>query len=229
MALQNHLQVKEVLDILLKMETVEGTLLTKIVPSTILNTIAIKLVAEMHKSNQDMVTEFNDTFNVKKVKDIGNDVNEFLNIKELRLRLIIEETVKLAFALGFSELKFKMLVAELVQSVYSNPPYTDSGESYTETFDALLDLLYVTYGALDVFNLADKTLVGMVEVHSSNMSKLCANEEVLRATVAKYQEEGIILETHQQPDGRFVVKNHETKKVLKSVDYRSANLKQFLY
>ncbi len=231
----SSLKVNEYLEALLQMQVevsyddssnTKPINLRDYVTPNVLNQIAIKLVMKLGMSNQDKVTEFNDTFKVQREHE--EEVVNFTT-KDLRLQLIVEEMVELAFALGFGELSLKHMIKEKINKVYNKPPFSDNGEKLVETFDALIDLLYVTYGALDAFNMADKTEAGMQEVHSSNMSKVCDNSEVLQATVQKYKEEGITLVTEQLPNGKYIVKHNETKKVLKSINYRPASLKSILF
>ena len=70
-------------------------------------------------------------------------------------------------------------------------------------------------------------------VHSSNMSKLCQSEEEAQETVAWYQRE--YKEGRKPYDspyyyqgelGQWIVKNRSTGKVLKSINYTPANLRE---
>jgi len=63
-----------------------------------------------------------------------------------------------------------------------------------ESIDALVDLLYVTYGALDVLGVDGD--MAFEEVHSSNLSKLSAEGKVIK------REDGKILKgpNFREPD-----------------------------
>jgi NTP pyrophosphatase (non-canonical NTP hydrolase) len=101
-----------------------------------------------------------------------------------------------------------------------------------ETADALLDILYVTYGAGIAFGLdMDK---GFDLVHESNMSKLCSTEEIARETVEWYEREfsagRLPYDTpayrHDASTGMYIVFNKSTGKILKSVRYHPVDLKE---
>jgi predicted HAD superfamily Cof-like phosphohydrolase len=186
--------------------------------------ITLKLAPAIDKTNQELVTEFNDTF--KAEKETTEIVDDF-KFKELRIALILEECIELAFALGYDASKLYDLFLKLRTKVYSASPLLNNGEQLTEAFDAGIDLLVVVYGLFDIFNMAEAVPEGMKEVHKSNMSKLCNNKLELEQTVKKYAEEGITLYT-EESNGMYIVKNRETNKILKSVSYQKPNLKQIL-
>ena len=103
-------------------------------------------------------------------------------------------------------------------------------KNFTEVVDALSDILYVVYGAGVSFGIdLDKAFD---IVHDSNMSKLCKTEDEARQTVEWYK-------THDTPydspdyrksdDGKYwVVYNHSTGKILKSINYIPANFSDLL-
>lgn len=78
-----------------------------------------------------------------------------------------------------------------------------------EMADALVDILYVTYGALAAFGLpADKLFQ---EVHRSNMSKLGADGKPI------YREDGKVMKgpNYTPPDLASIVRSHtEAKRIL---------------
>merc|ERR1712217_600353 len=97
------------------------------------------------------------------------------------------------------------------------------------TIDALTDILYVVYGDGVSFGMdLDRDFK---IVHASNMSKLCATEEVAKATVAQYQEQWNKGEGkydsaayRRSDDGKFwVVYNQSSGKVLKSMMWTPPN------
>lgn len=182
------------------------------------------LISKVETTNQDLVTEFNETF--KAEKETTNIVEDF-KFKELRIALVQEELLELAFALGYPRQDVYALFIKQLEKVYSNSPFIDNGERTVEVFDAVLDLLVVTYGIPDIFNMASAVPEGMKEVHNSNMSKLCNNIDEVKLTVEKYREEGIELVSEETPKG-YVVKNRDTGKILKSILFKKPNLKNIL-
>jgi predicted HAD superfamily Cof-like phosphohydrolase len=97
-----------------------------------------------------------------------------------------------------------------------------------EVADALADLQYVLSGAILEFGLAHKFKALFDEVQSSNMSKVCHSKEEAQATLDYYKEYRHTTGEIVQRDGQFLVYRTGDKKVLKSVNYRPANLKKIL-
>tara|TARA_B100001094_G_scaffold281987_1_gene293807 strand:+ start:109 stop:606 length:498 start_codon:yes stop_codon:yes gene_type:complete len=99
-------------------------------------------------------------------------------------------------------------------------------DNFTEIVDALSDILYVTYGAggaigVDLDNAFDI-------VHKSNMSKSCVSEDEADKTIQHYKDNPDL--GYDTPDkrivgDRWVVFNNSTGKVLKSINYTPADLR----
>ncbi len=100
-----------------------------------------------------------------------------------------------------------------------------------EVADALCDIQYVLSGAVHSFGMGTKFAKMFAEVHRSNMSKLCADEDDAKATVAHYKVNKAT-EAYYTPmddgSGKFLVMRSGDNKVLKSVNYSAASLKQFV-
>ena len=99
-------------------------------------------------------------------------------------------------------------------------------KDFTETRDALADILYVVYGAAARFGINADTDFDIV--HRSNMSKLCDTEEIAQQTVAKYQADyqagnspydSPYYEFIGGTINKWIVKNKSTGKALKSIHY----------
>ena len=153
-------------------------------------------------SNFDKVVEFNNVFGVT----VHNtpQPNIFTTdpaLVKLRLSLIEEE------------------VRELKEAI--------DNHDMVETVDALADILYVVYGAGASFGVDLDNAFDIV--HRSNMSKSCDSEKLAQETVAWYKEND---DRYDTPDyrpageGKWVVFNRSTGKVLKSVRYTPADLKK---
>lgn len=97
-----------------------------------------------------------------------------------------------------------------------------------EVADALCDLQYVLSGAVHEFGLGDKFKALFEEVQRSNMSKVCDDYATANDTLEFYKKkdgtEGFIKES----SAGFLVYRATDKKVLKSVKYSPANLKDLL-
>ncbi len=94
--------------------------------------------------------------------------------------------------------------------------------------DALCDLQYVLSGAVLEFGLGGLFKELFDEVQSSNMSKACRTLEEARATVEHYRKERGVEAIIREVDGQFLVYRKSDHKVLKSINYRPANLERIL-
>lgn len=96
-----------------------------------------------------------------------------------------------------------------------------------EVADALCDLQYVLSGAVLEFGMGEKFVELFDEVQRSNMSKACATEEEAKATVAKYEREGIAV-VYEKSGEKFNVYRQADNKVLKSINYSPVDLQSIL-
>jgi predicted HAD superfamily Cof-like phosphohydrolase len=117
------------------------------------------------------------------------------------------------------------LIAEEVEE------YNDAvkKDDFPEVIDALIDTLYVVYGACASYGIdADKAYD---LVHKSNMSKLCMSEEEAQRTVESYQSD-VRYDTpkyRKADDGEYwVVFNESTGKILKSINYKPVSFRSIL-
>ena len=158
------------------------------------------------QSNFEKVREFSRSFEVPHFD--SQQINIFTDnpdLVKLRLSLIKEE------------------VGELEDAIRDH--------DMVEVVDALADILYVVYGAADSFGIDIDKAFNIV--HSSNMSKLCRGEEEAQETVEWYQRE--FREGRKPYDspyyyrgelGQWIIKNRSTGKVLKSINYTPADLRE---
>ena len=148
--------------------------------------------------------------------------------QKLRIALLFEELKEYAEASGKLD-----YFAELCDTVKRDFDLLDNVTGYVpvvnqvEQLDALLDSQYVLSGAVHEHGFGGIFDAGFEEVHSSNMSKACSDIATALRTVDKYAEEGIEVhcDTNSLP---IVIYRAEDNKVLKSIDYKPAQLAQFL-
>lgn len=96
-----------------------------------------------------------------------------------------------------------------------------------EVADALCDIQYVLSGAILEFGLGEKFKSLFDEVQRSNMSKTCKSLEIAEATQSHYNEkDGTISEIVKKGEV-YIVYRKSDGKVLKSIEYSPADLKQF--
>jgi len=173
----------------------------------------------------EQVGEFMTTFG-QEVNDKPTVISEDIN--KLRIALIFEELKEYAEASGMSQ-----YFADLSIQAYEEFVAFDANIGYVpvvnqvEQLDALLDLQYVLSGAVQVHGFGNIFDDAFNEVHSSNMSKVCESFEVAAKTMFKYSDEGIPswYDTNKLP---VIVYRKKDNKVLKSINYKPAELTQFL-
>lgn len=150
--------------------------------------------------------------------------------EELRISLMYEELKEYAIASGKLDF-FEQLGHNTSVEYWNN--YTNKRVEYVpiidqvEQLDALLDLQYVLSGTVHEHGFGEIFNPGFDEVHDSNMSKACPDESTALRTIDKYAEEGVEVhcDTSSTP---IVIYRKEDNKVLKSIDYKPAQLAQFL-
>lgn len=176
---------------------------------------------------KQFMTSFNQVVNEKPVKPNRDLI-------KLRLSLILEELTELAESCGTESLVDlqRMLftksedVHKLAENGREKIVYNE-----VEVFDALLDLQYVLSGAIHTFGMGKQFDEGFEEVHNSNMSKLCATEEEAQETIDAYLLQTPSVETykkHMKEQGYWIILRKKDNKVLKSIYYKPAQLKEII-
>ena len=148
--------------------------------------------------------------------------------QKLRIALIFEELKEYAEASGliysFIEMCDKASAdSHNMTQVHPHPTHVDQ----VEQLDALLDLQYVLSGAVHEHGFGEIFDEAFEEVHNSNMSKACQSELEAIDTAASYfnQNVSVKYDPFKTP---IVIYREKDNKVLKSIDYKPAQLAQFL-
>jgi len=103
-----------------------------------------------------------------------------------------------------------------------------AADDLIEVADAFCDIQYVLSGAILEFGLGNKFKTLFDEVQRSNMSKTCKTLDAAKKTQEHYlQKDGTESKIVDRND-EFIVYRKSDGKVLKSVNYSQADLKQFL-
>lgn len=93
--------------------------------------------------------------------------------------------------------------------------------------DAFCDIQYVLAGAILEFGLQDKFKDLFDEVQRSNMSKACSTIQEAELTVEHFQRQG--QDCYYEPkDDKYIVLRKSDGKLLKSINYSSADLTPIL-
>ncbi len=98
-----------------------------------------------------------------------------------------------------------------------------------EAFDAFLDIQYVLSGAILEFGMQDVFNDGFAEVHRSNMSKACNNEQEAIDTLEFYKQKDGTEGYYKQDGDLWLVYRKEDDKVLKNKYYSAASLSDFVW
>jgi predicted HAD superfamily Cof-like phosphohydrolase len=97
-----------------------------------------------------------------------------------------------------------------------------------EIADALCDLQYVLSGAVLEFGLGNKFEELFNEVQRSNMSKACDSQKEALMTLSHYKKKDGTEGHYKEINGKWIVYRKRDNKVLKSINYSPANLKNIL-
>lgn len=211
----------------LKVEGEKDTLveLNSLVTSKQKYDIVMAIMSTLPMNGHEMVKDFHDKFKIP--KEVTHIVPEFTSSK-LRFTLLLEEVLELGQALGFNNSKLYNLFTITYKKVIEEPQEAN----LTNVLDALTDILFIAYGAIDVFNLGNIQHEAMKEVYTSNMSKLIpvtgGELAVIKKSRTKLQSEGLNTVTNDLKNGYISITNQETDKILKPVTYFKPNLKQLI-
>lgn len=184
------------------------------------------IINALPKRDLNQVEEFHEAFKVP--KETTHIVQDFKYAK-LRFTLILEETLELGKALGFSNDD----LYRAIMIIYSDVKKKKIVPSIYEVADALTDLRVVVNGTTDVFNLGEVNQALMDEVTSSNMSKLIPSDHPDLISIATdsrkfYADMQIETITEDLKNGYVALKNKETGKILKPVTYVAPDLKTII-
>jgi len=97
-----------------------------------------------------------------------------------------------------------------------------------EIADALADIQYVLSGAVLEFGLGEKFVDLFNEVQRSNMSKACSSIQEALATLSHYKQKDGTEGYYKEVNGKYIVYRNGDDKVLKSINYSPANLKDII-
>jgi len=101
-------------------------------------------------------------------------------------------------------------------------------DDLVEVADAFCDLQYVLSGAILEFGIGEKFSDLFDEVHRSNMSKACQTMEEAEQTSVHYQETKDTQSEIKKKGDKFLVYRIPDGKVLKSIKYSAARMKEMM-
>lgn len=149
-------------------------------------------------------------------------------LMKLRLSLILEELCELAVGCGRKiEDEFKLMLNNRAARISYKTQ--DKKPNLVEIIDAFGDLQYVLSGGIHSFGMGNIFDTAFEEIHESNMTKLCISKEEAEETVKFYKEKEV--ETIIKPipsQGYWIVLRKTDNKVLKSVNYKPAQLMEII-
>ena len=153
----------------------------------------------MNNNYLEMVSEFHKTFNAPILETPQIPSTERCN---LRVSLMQEE------------------LNEIKEAIENN--------DLVEVVDGLCDLMYVLSGSILEFGLRDKFVELFNEVQRSNMSKACDTQQEALITLSHYKKKDGTEGYYKEINGKWLVYRASDDKVLKSINYSPANLKDIL-
>ena len=153
----------------------------------------------MNNNYLEMVSEFHKTFNAPILETPQIPSTERCN---LRVSLMQEE------------------LNEIKEAIENN--------DLVEVVDGLCDLMYVLSGSILEFGLRDKFVELFNEVQRSNMSKACNTQQEALMTLSHYKKKDGTEGYYKKINGKWLVYRASDDKVLKSINYSPANLKDIL-
>jgi len=153
----------------------------------------------MNNNYLEMVSEFHKTFNAPILETPQIPSTERCN---LRVSLMQEE------------------LNEIKEAIENN--------DLVEVVDGLCDLMYVLSGSILEFGLRDKFVELFNEVQRSNMSKACDTQQEALMTLSHYKKKDGTEGYYKKINGKWLVYRASDDKVLKSINYSPANLKDTL-
>lgn len=157
-------------------------------------------------SNFDKVKEFMKYFGQKVSAEPNVNLLNDEKLKNLRIKLIEEE------------------LDELKEAIHNN--------DYIEVLDAIVDILYVTYGAGAAYGFDINKAFDLV--HESNLSKMCFSEDEAEKTLYKYKSDESLSKTYPSPvikqldETHWIVIESSTGKALKSINYHPVDLSSLI-
>ena len=96
-----------------------------------------------------------------------------------------------------------------------------------EIADALGDLQYILSGTVHEFGLGDRFKEVFDDIHRSNMSKVCSSEEEAQKSCEHWASKE--QPSHYEKRGiKYIIYRDFDNKVLKSINYSPANLKEIV-
>lgn len=125
-----------------------------------------------------------------------------------------------------SEERCQLRVSLLQEELNELKQAIDEG-NLVEISDALCDIQYVLSGAILEFGMGDIFDELFEEVQRSNMSKACSSIQEAIDTISHYKQKDGTESKYKQVGDKWVVYRLSDNKVLKSVNYSPANLKNF--
>jgi predicted HAD superfamily Cof-like phosphohydrolase len=97
-----------------------------------------------------------------------------------------------------------------------------------EIADGLCDLAFVCFGSILEFGMGTKFDALFDEVQRSNMSKACDSQQDALATLSHYKQKDGTEGVYKEENGKWLVYRKEDNKILKSINYSPANLKDIV-
>lgn len=101
-------------------------------------------------------------------------------------------------------------------------------EDATELVDGIADMVVTVFGLFSLLELRGHDCIGAtLAICDQNLEKFPTDPEVVQRTVEYYEEIGLVTSV-EKLDGRFVIRNALTNKILKPVGFEKIDLSAFV-
>jgi predicted HAD superfamily Cof-like phosphohydrolase len=150
--------------------------------------------------------------------------------RKLRLTLLFEELTELAEAYGCVS-SFKDLVFDYINKDYLYNPLNDKDTNILnkkEVLDATCDLQYILCGTILENGQQNEFDPAFIDVHESNMSKLCKGMKEAALTIQDYQSKGINVTYKKISKDLIAIIRESDNKILKNINYKPVNLNKYI-
>lgn len=146
--------------------------------------------------------------------------------------LDFKQAVDLFNVIASNSSKYNAEALSNQQRLVSEEAHYEALEAFREDnavklLDACIDGLYVLLGQLQKLQAAGfEVAASMKQVAEDNLSKFPVDAQVAIDSCKKYEKEGVEV-AYKYSNGRYVVYNTETGKVLKPVTFKSTDLSKY--
>lgn len=180
------------------------------------------ITKNMINDQLELVSEFQNAFE-QPILDKTDEIP--VERRKLRLALLFEELCELATAYGLDN-TFNNII--LSHRLNHNEELDTEILDKKEVLDATCDLQYILCGTILENGQQNEFDPAFIDVHESNMSKLCVDMEEAILTIQNYQSKGINVTYKKMSEDLIAIIRESDNKVLKNINYKPVDLEKYV-